>query len=66
MGWTLLGGEVGDDIRGRITLLGAIAVSSVLVGFGDPVRGVPAARFVLFGSGWSSWPPAVPGCGGLR
>jgi len=73
VGWTLLGADVGDDIRGRvfafveaggrIALLVAIAVSSVLAGLGDPVPGVPAARFVLLGAGLVV---VLAGCAGFR
>ncbi|VVJ21773.1 Thymidylate kinase (EC [Amycolatopsis camponoti] len=61
VGWTLLGGEVGDELRGRVfgfveaggrvALLTTIAVASVLVGLGEVPPGIPAARVVLFAAG---------------
>ncbi|UOX90685.1 hypothetical protein MUY14_08690 [Amycolatopsis sp. FBCC-B4732] len=61
VGWTLLGGEDGDDLRGRVfgfrggrgrvALLVSIAGASVLVGLGRLPPGVPAARMVLLGAG---------------
>ncbi|MEU4524623.1 hypothetical protein AB0F52_38620 [Amycolatopsis sp. NPDC024027] len=61
VGWTLLGGDVGDELRGRafgfveaggrVALLVSIAVASVLVGLGEAPPGIPAARVVLLGAG---------------
>ncbi|MBE1495644.1 MFS family permease [Amycolatopsis lexingtonensis] len=61
VGWTLLGSEVGDDLRGRVfgfveaggrvALLVSIALASVLVGLRAVPQGIPAARVVLLGAG---------------
>jgi hypothetical protein len=68
--WTLLGGEVGDELRGRVfgfvetggrgALLTTIAIASVLVGLDDVPPGIPAARVVPFGAG------VAAGLAGLR
>jgi dTMP kinase len=61
VGWTLLGGEVGDELRGRVfgfveaggrvALLVSIAVASVLVALGEVPPGIPVTRVVLLGAG---------------
>lgn len=73
VGWTLLGGDVGDELRGRVfgfveaggrvALLVSIAAASVLVGLGEVPPGIPVARLVLLGAGILV---VVAGLAGLR
>lgn len=73
VGWTLLGGEVGDDLRGRVfgfveaggrlALLVSIAVASVLAGLRAVPPGIPADRLVLLGAGGAV---LLAGLAGLR
>ncbi|MEU5265551.1 MFS transporter [Amycolatopsis sp. NPDC021455] len=72
-GWTLLGGEVGDGLRGRVfgfveaggrlALLVSIAVASVLAGLRAVPPGIPANRLVLLGAGGAV---LLAGLAGLR